>query len=375
LKKSILITSFSKEDIKEAKSLADAAGYSVEKIINQRHLAKSKYGIGIGKAEEVREIIEQMKTDVIIFDSVLKPSQQYNLTSICKIEVIDRERLILEIFERRASSTESRIQIKLAQLQYDMVRVKEKVRLSKAGEQPGFFGMGKYDADVYYLDIKKRASTLKRKLQKEETRRNLYRIQRTRAGLKTISLSGYTSAGKTTLFNTLTAESKAIGQGMFTTLSTSTRAINLVAGRVLVSDTVGFISKLPAYMIDAFKSTLHELTYSCLIILVIDVSDPLEEIRKKLDSSIRILNELKVPLTRVIYVLNKIDLVSADDAIDKSSQLDLVDQSQLKLQVSAKTGYNINQLKFLVAQLIFTDNEENAVHSHINSSGDDNSIY
>ena len=375
MKKSILITSFSKEDIKEAKSLADAAGYSVEKIINQRHLAKSKYGIGIGKAEEVREIIEQMKTDVIIFDSVLKPSQQYNLTSICKIEVIDRERLILEIFERRASSTESRIQIKLAQLQYDMVRVKEKVRLSKAGEQPGFFGMGKYDADVYYLDIKKRASTLKRKLQKEETRRNLYRIQRRRAGLKTISLSGYTSAGKTTLFNTLTAESKAIGQGMFTTLSTSTRAINLVAGRVLVSDTVGFISKLPAYMIDAFKSTLHELTYSCLIILVIDVSDPLEEIRKKLDSSIRILNELKVPLTRVIYVLNKIDLVSADDAIDKSSQLGLVDQSQLKLQVSAKTGYNINQLKFLVAQLIFTDNEENAVHSHINSSGDDNSIY
>ena len=375
MKKSILITSFSKEDIKEAKSLADAAGYSVEKIINQRHLAKSKYGIGIGKAEEVREIIEQMKTDVIIFDSVLKPSQQYNLTSICKIEVIDRERLILEIFERRASSTESRIQIKLAQLQYDMVRVKEKVRLSKAGEQPGFFGMGKYDADVYYLDIKKRASALKRKLQKEETRRNLYRIQRRRAGLKTISLSGYTSAGKTTLFNTLTAESKAIGQGMFTTLSTSTRAINLVAGRVLVSDTVGFISKLPAYMIDAFKSTLHELTYSCLIILVIDVSDPLEEIRKKLDSSIRILNELKVPLTRVIYVLNKIDLVSADDAIDKSSQLDLVDQSQLKLQVSAKTGYNINQLKFLVAQLIFTDNEENAVHSHINSSGDDNSIY
>ena len=377
MKKSILITSFSEEDIKEAKSLADAAGYSVEKIINQRHLAKSKYGIGIGKAEEVREIIKQMKTDVIIFDSVLKPSQQYNLTSICKIEVIDRERLILEIFERRASSTESRIQIKLAQLQYDMVRVKEKVRLSKVGEQPGFFGMGKYDADVYYLDIKKRAATLKRKLQKEETRRNLYRIQRTRAGLKTISLSGYTSAGKTTLFNTLTGESKTTGQGMFTTLSTSTRAINLLAGRVLVSDTVGFISKLPAYMIDAFKSTLHELTYSCLVILVIDVSDPLEEIKKKLDSSIGILNELKVPLTRVIYVLNKIDLVTADDAIDKSSLLGLVDQSQLKLQVSAKTGYNINQLKFLVAQLIFTDNDENVAHSHINSStnDNDNSIY
>ena len=375
MKKSILITSFSEEDIKEAKSLAFAAGYSVERIINQRHLARSKYGIGIGKAEEVREIIKQMKTDVIIFDSVLKPSQQYNLTSICKIEVIDRERLILEIFERRASSTESRIQIKLAQLQYDMVRVKEKVRLSKVGEQPGFFGMGKYDADVYYLDIKKRAAVLKRKLQKEETRRNLYRIQRTRAGLKTISLSGYTSAGKTTLFNTLTGESKTTGQGMFTTLSTSTRAIDLLAGRVLVSDTVGFISKLPAYMIDAFKSTLHELTYSCLVILVIDVSDPLEEIRKKLDSSIAILNELKVPLTRVIYVLNKIDLITADDAIEKSSRLGLVDQSQLKLHVSAKTGYNINHLKFLVARQIFTDSDENVAHSHINRSTDNNDNY
>jgi GTPase len=258
-----------------------------------------------------------------------------------------------------------------------MVRVKEKVRLSKVGEQPGFFGMGKYDADVYYLDIKKRAAVLKRKLQKEETRRNLYRIQRTRAGLKTISLSGYTSAGKTTLFNTLTGESKTTGQGMFTTLSTSTRAIDLLAGRVLVSDTVGFISKLPAYMIDAFKSTLHELTYSCLVILVIDVSDPLDEIRKKLDSSIAILNELKVPLTRVIYVLNKIDLITADDAIEKSSRLGLVDQSQLKLHVSAKTGYNINHLKFLVAQQIFTDSDENVAHSHINRSTDnnDNNIY
>jgi GTPase len=102
---------------------------------------------------------------------VLKPSQQYNLAKVCKIDILDRERLILDIFELRASTAESRIQIKLAQLRYDMVRAREKVRLARAGEQPGFFGMGKYDADVYFLDIKKRSAILKKKLEREEKRR------------------------------------------------------------------------------------------------------------------------------------------------------------------------------------------------------------
>ena len=102
---------------------------------------------------------------------MLKPSQQYNLAKVCKIDILDRERLILDIFELRASTAESRIQIKLAQLRYDMVRAREKVRLARAGEQPGFFGMGKYDADVYFLDIKKRSAILKKKLEREEKRR------------------------------------------------------------------------------------------------------------------------------------------------------------------------------------------------------------
>lgn len=221
---------------------------------------------------------------------MLKSSQQYNLAKVCKIDILDRERLILDIFELRASTAESRIQIKLAQLRYDMVRAREKVRLARAGEQPGFFGMGKYDADVYFLDIKKRSAILKKKLEREEKRRELFRIQRSRAGLPTISIAGYTSAGKTTLFNTLTGESKMEGKEVFTTLSTFTRAINLKNDKkVLISDTVGFISKLPAYMIDAFKSTLHDITYSDLVLLVVDISQSIEEIKKKLDSSIHLL--------------------------------------------------------------------------------------
>lgn len=360
LRKAVLITYPFEEAIKEATSLADTVGYSVERIVKQRHITQSRYGIGRGKAEEVKELVKQLEPEVIIFDEVLKPTQQYNLASLCQVEIIDRERLILEIFERRASTAESRIQIKLAQLRYDMVRAREKVRLAKIGEQPGFFGMGKYDADIYYLDINKRAAVLKKKLEREEKRRDLHRVQRSKAGLSIISIAGYTSAGKTTLFNTLTGESKNTGQGLFTTLSTFTRAMKFNTRKVLVSDTVGFISKLPPYMIDAFKSTLHELTHSNLILLVLDISQSIEEIGRKLDSCIHIMNELGVPMTKVLYVLNKVDLISIDDAFDKSEYLGIPDSKKHILPVSAKTGFNITQLKNLISLLVFPDEEQTA---------------
>jgi GTPase len=353
IRKALLITYQSRDAIREATSLADAAGYSVIKTVNQRHLTRSRYGIGSGKAEEVKELVKQLKPEAIVFDEVLKPTQQYNLASLCKVEIIDRERLILRIFETRASTAESRIQIKLAQLRYEMIRAREKVRLAKAGEQPGFFGMGKYDADVYFLDINKRAAALRKRLRGEERRRELHRIQRSKVGLSTISIAGYTSAGKTTLFNTLIGESKAAGQGLFTTLSTFTRGIELNDKKVLVSDTVGFMSKLPAYMIDAFKSTLHELAHSALILLVLDISQSEEEIGRKLDSSIQVMNELHVPLTKVLYIFNKVDLTGVNDALDKSLYLGLSSLKKYILPVSAKTGYNIDRLKNLISILIF----------------------
>jgi GTP-binding protein HflX len=242
----------------------------------------------------------------------------YNLASLCKVEIVDRERLILEIFERRASPAESRIQIKLAQLRYDLSRARDKVRLAKVGEQPGFFGLGKYEADVYFLDIRRHIVLLKKKLEKEETRRQLHRNQRARSGLPTVSLAGYTSAGKTTLFNVLTGETKITGQGLFTTLSTATRAIKLDGSKALINDTVGFVSKLPAYMIDAFKSTLDELRYANLILLVLDASEPIDEIGRKYASSVDVINEFEVPPTRIVYVLNKVDVTGVEDAFDRS---------------------------------------------------------
>ena len=364
LRKAILITYPVEQARNEAISLAKTAGYSIIRIVTQKQITKSRFGIGRGKAEEVKELVQELKPDVIIFDEVLKPSQMYNLASVCKIEIIDRERLLLEIFEQRASTAESRIQIRLAQLRYELTRARDKVRLARAGEQPGFFGLGKYEADVYFLDIRRHISILKKKLEKEGTRRQLHRNQRAKAGLPTVSLAGYTSAGKTTLFNRLTGETKTTGQGLFTTLSTFTRAIDLQGDKVLLNDTVGFVSKLPAYMIEAFKSTLDELTYASLVLLVLDISEPVDEIARKYASSLDVIREFQVPMTKIVYVLNKIDMISIEDAFDKAGQLGILDSKRV-LPVSAKTGYNVDQLKGLMRSMLFEtervrDEEEKA---------------
>jgi GTP-binding protein HflX len=366
-KKAILITYPDERAINEAVSLADAAGYSVQKIVTQKHITKSRYGIGRGKAEEVKAIADEIKPEMVLFDEVLKPSQAFNLASVVKVEVRDRERIILEIFERRASTTESKTQIRLAQMRYDMTRAKESVRLARGSEQPGFYGLGKYEADVYMLDIKRRMAALKKKLEKEVTKRQLHRNQRSKSGLLSVSLAGYTSAGKTTLFNAMTGETKTTASSVFTTLSTYTRAIDLQGDKVLLLDTVGFISKLPAYMIDAFKSTLEELSYASLVLLVIDVSEPIDEVGRKLASSLDVIREFQVPETRIVYVLNKVDLTTVEDAFDKAGQLGIL-ASRRVLPVSSKTGFNIDQLKSLTRSMLF---ETEKVMAGDDGNGDD----
>ena len=343
----ILIT-YDREDIvKEALALCESAGYQVFKIIKQKFLNKAKFGIGEGKVEELNELIKSTKPDVIIFDEYLKPSQNYNLASKLKTNIMDRESLILEIFDHNATSSESKLQVKMAQLRYEMSHAKEKVRLAKMGEQPGFMGIGKFEVDVYFNDIKNRMTTIKSKLVKAGKQRALHRQSRDRIGFKTISLAGYTSAGKTTLFNALTGEKQEENVKLFTTLSTTTRKIKLSKTEVLISDTVGFISRLPAYMIEAFKSTLEELIYTDVVILVIDISDPIFELKKKFRSCIGTLEELGVDQDKIVFVLNKSDLVIADEIIEKVDYLGLKENKKW-LPVSAVTKQNIFQLKDLL---------------------------
>lgn len=358
LKDTAILVTYDREDsLKEAVALCESAGYDIRKIIQQKFLHKSKYGIGQGKVDELKEIVSSMRPDVIIYDEILKPSQNYNLASALKIKILDREALILEIFERRARSSESILQVKLAQLRYEMSRAKEKVRLARMGEQPGFMGIGKFEVDIYYNDIKNRMSGIKSKLVKSSKQRALHRQARDRIGFKTISLAGYTSAGKTTLFNLLTGEDKEESPKLFTTLSTTTRKIKLQDLEVLISDTVGFISRLPAYMIEAFRSTLEELIYTDVVVVVIDIGDPILELRKKFRSCISTLDEIGVNKDKIIFALNKSDLTSEEEILEKTKQLGLIDDKKW-LPISATTGNNIHKLRSAIYRAL-----DNTPHS------------
>ena len=344
MKSCILVTYFDEDSLSEAKGLCNSAEYKILHIIKQSFLNHGKFGLSGGKINDLKNIVERLKPDSIIFDEILKPSQNYNLASELKIQIHDRESLILEIFESRATSTESQLQVKLAQLRYEMSRAKEKVRLSKLGEQPGFMGIGKFEVDVYYNDIKNRMNNVKTKLQKAGKQRDLHRQSRKRVGFKTISLAGYTSAGKTTLFNILTGEKKEENRKLFTTLTTTTRKFKIDKEWLLISDTVGFISKLPAYLIDAFKSTLEELLYTDIVIVVIDTNDDLKKLKKKFSSCYKTLIELGVKRQNMLFIFNKTETMNNDEILEKVKQLDL-EQNKNWMAISATSGKNLDILK------------------------------
>ena len=343
----ILITYDQDDVINETLALCDSAGFKVESVIKQDYLQKPKYGISEGKIQDLSDLIEKTNPDVIVFDEVLKPSQHYNLASALKMEILDREALLLQIFEKRSSNAESKLQVQLAQARYEMSRAKEKVKLSRRGEQPGFMGLGTFEVDVYYNEIKRRMINIKSKLAKSGKQRELHRQARKRLGFKIISLAGYTSAGKTTLFNRLTGEQKEENSALFTTLSTTIRKVMIGKEAALISDTVGFINKLPAYMIEAFKSTLEELLYADIILVLIDANDGLYQLEKKFKNCFRILNEIGVEPNKMVFVLNKSESLSDDEILSKANYLKF-NENKKWMAISAITGKNINKLEKLI---------------------------
>ena len=335
----------------EAKGLCDSAQHEIVHVINQKFLQHAKFGSSEGIIDELKEIIQKKQPNVVVFDEILKPSQNYNLASELKIEILDRESLILEIFERRAQSTESQMQVKLAQLRYEMSRAKEKVRLARMGEQPGFMGIGKFEVDVYYNDIKNRMVSVKSKLKKAGKQRELHRQGRKRIGFNTVSLAGYTSSGKTTLFNSLTGEKKEKSSKLFTTLTTTTRKFKIENNWLLISDTVGFISKLPAYLIEAFRSTLEELTFTDLVLVIIDAADTSKKLKIKFSNCMKTLIELGVERDKIIFVLNKTEKMNEDEINSKREELEL-DNNNKCVAISALTKKNFDMLKIIIKKNI-----------------------
>jgi GTPase len=299
--------------------------------------------LGAGKVDELAALVKETGTEKVIFDNSLRTIQAYNLAKATKVENIDRFQLILEIFTKRATTTEANLQIQLATLKNELKHAREKVRLSKRGEQPGFMGIGVYEADVYREAIKRQVHTIQQKLKHIREKRVLHRERRTELGFYSISLAGYTNAGKSSLFNALATETTEVNNALFTTLSTTTRLIEFSRRRFLLTDTVGFIERLPLTLIEAFHSTLEETIYSDLIILVLDINEPIEIIRNKNRTCQQTIDRIGAAGVPVITALNKIDKLTDAEAQEKLQQLK--DETKNPILLSAKTKTNLDLLR------------------------------
>lgn len=354
----------------EAKSLVESLPYyKIVKVFTQKYLDHSKYGIGAGKAEEIKSFVNESESESvgiqqIIVDEHLTTKQIYNLETLTELQVIDRERLILNIFSSRATTTESKLQIELAEIKYQFPRVREASKIASGSERPGKGGMGEYVIDVKLRELKRQMSFIEQKLEYAHRKRELYHRQRMQTDLPVVSLVGYTSSGKTTLFNLLTDSNKEISDDLFTTLSTTTRSLkvnNNVNSKVLLVDTVGFISRLPHYMVDAFNSTLEESLGADLILLLIDSSEVIEDIRIKYSSCWNVLEELKVdkPKVRVILTKHDDENMYSDKIKEITKNLELSNP----MVISSKSGYGIRKLKTMIGQVLLSHHDYSAVIS------------
>jgi len=348
--KTILVSYPDSFSLEEGRILVESADCKIVKVFTQKYLNHSRYGLGAGKAEEIRDFVKgEEGIEQVVVDEHLTSKQLYNLSKLVGVQTIDRERLILDIFYSRATTTEAKLQIELAEIQYEMPRVREIAKMTSGNERPGKGGMGEYTVDVKFRDLKRRMNFIKEKLVEAKKKRELYHQQRTKTQMPVVSLVGYTSSGKTTLFNLLTKEHKETSSSLFTTLSTTTRVLKFNEERqeLLLTDTVGFISRLPPYMIDAFKSTLEESLAADLILLLLDSSEELENIEVKYSSCWDVLRELHVVSGKVIIVLTKHDAANAQKMYEIVQHLQLGDP----LAISSKTGYGIHKLMNVMVKM------------------------
>ncbi len=336
----------------EITQLAETLDYTILKtFIQHRTTPDVNYYIGSGKVDEINDYFKNTEEtiDLIIVNGELKPSQWFALEKKLEHNVNDRIRLILAIFEEHAERREAHLQVKLAQLQYERPYVRELIHRTKAGEHPGLMAGGEYQVDDYYEMIKRQTKQIREELQKIRENRELQRQTRSQSGFYSVSLAGYTNAGKSSLMNLLSGEKVKVEEQLFSTLSTTTRSITTKNKEkqipILLTDTVGFIENLPAFIIDAFHSTLEEIELADVVVLVADGSEEKETVEKKLRVSINELRNIGVGAP-IIIAVNKIDLIDAPTLRNLQEYLEdtEITEDHSIVTISVKEQTNIEEL-------------------------------
>jgi GTP-binding protein HflX len=342
------------ESMEELERLAETAGATVlTKFAQQVRNITPATLIGRGKVDEIQKSLSENHADLIIVDEDLTPAQQRNLEAAFKIRVIDRSQLILDIFAQRARSNEGKLQVELAQLEYLLPRLtRQWTHLSRLGGGIGTRGPGETQLEVDRRRIRERISHLKHRLETVERTRALQRKERHEVPFPTVALVGYTNAGKSTLMNTLTRAGVFVEDKLFATLDPTTRALRLPSGdKVMLVDTVGFIHKIPHSLIEAFKSTLEEVSRADLLLHLVDLANPLFEEQVRVIE--KVLDEIGAGELPTLLVPNKTDRIST------------LPMAQFKAKdvlgvcpISALTGSGVEQLLLTVGKILDREKEQ-----------------
>ncbi len=333
--------------LEELGRLAVTAGASVEgRIIQKRPSPDPRYFIGSGKVEEIKRLADEKKANIVIFDSAISPSQQRNIEEALDIKVVDRTQLILDIFALHAHTHEGKLQVELAQDEYMLTRLTGKgIDMSRLGGGIRTRGPGETKLETDRRNIRKRVSLLKKEIEAYRRSRQTRRSSRTSGNVHNVSLVGYTNSGKSTLMNALTKSNVLSKDMLFATLDTTTRRMHLEgSGTVLLSDTVGFISKLPHQLVDAFRATLEEVCEADLLLHVVDLSS--DYMQAQIDSVYSILEEIGAIKKPMITVFNKSDK-KVHHEIDE-----LLKRYQPAIEVSALKNEGLSSLRDLISSCL-----------------------
>lgn len=315
-----------------------AHGVTVAKVIQNLPNYNNKTYVGSGKIEEIKDLIYKLDADAVCTDDELSPVQMRNLSDELGVKVMDRTMVILDIFAERARTREGKVQVELAQMQYRAAKlIGLGKQMSRTGGGIGTRGPGEKKLEIDRRRIHDRISVLKKEIDEIIKHRDTARKSRMRNDKKVAAIVGYTNAGKSTLLNYTTGADILSEDKLFATLDPTTRVLDLLNNQeILLTDTVGFISKLPHNLIDAFRSTLEEAVYSDVIIHVVDASDP--EYAYKMDVVYKTLLSLNVQNKPIITLFNKCDILDHEEILHdfKADKI---------IRISAKTGYGIEQFK------------------------------